>query len=158
VLQNTATPATPTVTTGIQKSPDALSLAPTTSISYTVTLSLASFQPQVRIVDIFSSTDLRQPHRYGFKSGSAQILGPGFNPAQSLPDPTCNASLTSQITCNFDLANLQPGSYRLTYVWEVRDMQCNASGHNEVHLQFPPSPINWDTSTVSYLVSGTPCP
>jgi hypothetical protein len=151
VAQFTATPVTPTVTTGIKKSPDALNLSPNATISYTVTLSLASFQPQVRIYDIFSSSDTSQPRPYAFEAGSAQMLGPGFTPAQSLQEPVCT-NFGGQTDCIFDFTNLDPGTYILTYRYRLTNMQCFASGHNEVHLQFPPSPINVRTHTVSYLV------
>jgi hypothetical protein len=111
-----------------------------------VTFGINAPAPQVRIVDIFSSTDTRQPHRYGFEPGSARLNG---NP---IPDPSCDLSVVSQITCNFDFTNLGAGNHTLTYVWRFGAIRCYASGHDEVHIQLPPDRTNWGTHAVSYLV------
>jgi hypothetical protein len=69
-----------------------------------------------------------------------------------LTDPSCDLSIPSQMTCNFDFATVGAGTHTLTYVWQLGAIKCFASGHNEVHLQFPPSNVNWRTDAVSYIV------
>jgi hypothetical protein len=154
----TSTPtavATFTATPGIQlrKSPDRLGPRPNSTVTFTVTFTLPAPQAQVRLIDIFSSNDLTQPHPYGFEPGTAALQGPGFGgpPGTALPDPSCT-SFAAQIDCVFNFSNLQAGTYTLTYVWRFGAIKCFASGHNQIHLQLPPSPFNFKTVTTSYLV------
>jgi len=149
-VTHTAT-ITPTVPTEIGKSPLNTNAGPNSDIPYTVTFSLQNPQAQVEVLDIFSSNDISSPHPYFLVLGSSKLQGPGFNPAQSIPDPTCT-SFSGEIDCQYNFTNLQAGTYTLTYTEHVGAMRCFASGHNEVHLYFPPIGALISHLTAAYMI------
>jgi len=142
---------TPTVPTDIGKSPVNVDTSPNSNIPYTVTFSLQNPQAQVQVLDIFSSNDLTNPHPYGLVNGTSRLEGPGFSPAQAISDPTCT-SFSGEIDCVYNFTNLAAGTYILTYTEHIGDLRCFASGHNEVHLYFPPNTAVQAHLTASYTV------